>query len=288
MAAVSPPHRSYGAIAEHTGTSQLVMVGAPATNITKLSIETWLWNGSVWSLYSGKSPNSRTNHTMSYDGTNIVLFGGKNNSNHLGDCWTWNGSSWNKYGGTTPSPRTGGSLAYLSGTGAIHFGGKDLSTHYAETWVWTGSAWTKSPATGPAARVNACLAGGTTYALLFGGSNSSGLLNDCWKFQNNTWTQVPNTVPARSGAVMCYDATNSNYVLFGGIGGNGYLNDTWIFSTATNTWSKKQLSVSPVAREGAVMSYDSTRGNVMMFGGHNILGALNDTYIWTGSAWVVQ
>jgi len=100
----------------------------------------------------------------------------------------------------------------------------------------------------------------------------------------------------RWGAAMAYDANalDRYVVLFGGEGPNGPLGDTWIFQGGewTNaTPSTPNATNTPTPRYGAAMTYDSSDGYVLLFGGASgpIAGAsdpfLNDTWEFVHGAW---
>ncbi len=89
---------------------------------------------------------------------------------------------------------------------------------------------------------------------------------------------------ARDGASMATEP-NGNVILFGGYAPNGssHFDDTWIWDGST--WTDVTPVNSPPARAFAPMVYDSTNGNVVLFGGNGDSGHLNDTWIWDGTTW---
>ncbi len=75
-------------------------------------------------------------------------------------------------------------------------------------------------------------------------------------------------------------------------GFSNFLNETWTFNgSGTPNWTDQSVSLinstGPLpGRINATMAYDGY--NVMMFGGQgaeNSVGVLNDTWIWSGTAW---
>ena len=114
---------------------------------------------------------------------------------------------------------------------------------------------------------------------------------------NPTWTELfPVTnPPARHGDPIACDPTTGNVVLFGGAGPSGseILNDTWLWNGTT--WTQVDdtgdpgctttCTASPPVRAFATMVYDPTTGNVVLFGGQNGSGTLNDTWLWNGTTW---
>jgi hypothetical protein len=115
------------------------------------------------------------------------------------------------------------------------------------------------------------------------------LYGDTWVWREG-WRQLsPATSPSpRLGAAMAYDATGGDVVLFGGSTVNDsagtYLNDTWTWDGVT--WTQQFPAVSPPARQCSTpgMVYDGVTGTVLLFGGGNSTGNLDDTWIWDGKA----
>jgi hypothetical protein len=168
------------------------------------------------------------------------------------------------------------------------FGGGGLN----DTWTWNGSDWQQlHPATQPPARSSASM----TYdsrrneMLLFGGVGSDGkLLNDTWTWNGNDWTRHQATLspPPLSGASIAFDSAQGHAVLFGGLT-NGdrvgtLLSQTWLWNG--QQW-EQHAGLAPEARTGASMSWDEARNKIVLFGGTNGVGALDDTWIWEQGTW---
>jgi hypothetical protein len=126
---------------------------------------------------------------------------------------------------------------------------------------------------------------------MFGGTNGLLDLGDTWTWNGTAWTSAatPLGLGARSYAGSAYDSTNHVVVLFGG---NCQLlilgcadNDTWTWSPTTQTWTQAQANSllgpgpnQPSKRYGAMLAYDSTLHQVIMFGGFDGANYLNDTW----------
>ena len=131
---------------------------------------------------------------------------------------------------------------------------------------------------------------GTTHSsLFFGGAIPGELYGDTWIWRVGWHHLSPATSPSpRFGAAMAYDATAGNVVLFGGSTVNNsagtYFNDTWTWDGVT--WTQQFPLVSPPARQCSTpgMVYDGVTGTVLLFGGGNSTGNLDDTWIWDGKA----
>jgi len=128
----------------------------------------------------------------------------------------------------------------------------------------------------------------TGVTLLFGGDSGT-VLADLWAWNGTTWTNVTpatGSPPARYGHAMVYDVARDRTVVFGGTAGinyTDYLADIWEWDGAA--WTNATPMSGPIARSGHGMTYDTTAGRVVMFGGG--VGGLvrNDTWAWNGAIW---
>lgn len=266
--------------------------------------ETWIFTGTDWTNLSTNTINSspiplRANGVMSYDGTNVMLFGGQGGSSSTGglnDTWLWNGTTWSQATPTTaPFARWNAEAAYIGSNTVVMFGGCNLLYNILETWAWNGStkAWSQvavANGAGPAARTSHMFAGDTSSkAVLFGGQGTNSQFNDTWTYTTAAgWVQLnPATSPSvRSNGNLVYDSVNSIWVLFGGSNEYYYDTATWTFNGTT--WTKAVTggtSATPPGRVGAQMAFDVTSGKTILFGG---IGAnnsypLNDTWSFNGA-----
>ncbi len=92
---------------------------------------------------------------------------------------------------------------------------------------------------------------------------------------------------ARAGVVLALDQASGQVLLFGGIG-TGVDADTWVFAPPPPTsagWAQVKNAPALNDHEAAMEAYDAATGQLVLFGGAQPGGALNQTYVWTGSAW---
>ena len=87
---------------------------------------------------------------------------------------------------------------------------------------------------------------------------------------------------------MAYDAARERVMFFGGSGADsGFLfalGDTWTWDGSD--WTQMCFQCGVPSRNSHAMAYDSTRSQVVMFGGMGAdLKVLNDTWVWDGSKW---
>jgi hypothetical protein len=195
----------------------------------------------------------------------------------------------------------------------IIFGGLTFSpdspplTHFNDVWYLNNASkpaanlnWVKENPTGPApsarAGHSAVYAPASNRMIVFGGAEgyAAPCDNDLWILQNANgsggkpaWVKVTpaGTAPSpRNGHRAIYDAATNSMVVFGGNDCfSTNFNDTWILTnadgtTGTPTWSLL-ASGGPPARVGHVQTYDPISNRMIIFGGANQSGFLNDVWI---------
>jgi len=153
--------------------------------------------------------------------------------------------------------------------------------------TWTQTAATRDyPVLGFASMAYDPTDGTVVY---FGGSDQDTAYDTTWTGNGATWTQeVPATSPpGRYSASMAYDPSIGKIVLFGGSNGScdGCLfNDTWAWDGTT--WTELHPATSPPARLGASMVFDSSLGQLVLFGGNPLTGSyFADTWTFDGTTW---
>ena len=129
--------------------------------------DTWTWDGFTWiqrpPLSSQNSPSVRESQAMAYDSAHseVVLFGGADFNNPLGDTWTWDGFTWTQMSPqSSPSARYAHAMAYDSARGqTVMFGGTlpgvlagitIIISDAGDTWTWNvgGGGGGATPAIG--------------------------------------------------------------------------------------------------------------------------------------------
>ncbi len=136
------------------------------------------------------------------------------------------------------------------------------------------------------------------FMIVLSGESLTGLRTGLWAARAGTpsWfdlerlnqqAQLPPPVipPARTGATMAYDGVRQKLVLFGGHAQAGYLNDTWEWSYAEGWIQRTNLAMSPSARSGARMVFDTTAGRIVLFGGQTATSVAGDTWEYDGGTW---
>lgn len=238
---------------------------------------TWRWAVAGWlELQPATAPPPRLEPALADDAGRgrVLLFGGWDGSQFLGDTWEWDGSDWvEHFPAISPPPNTGHAMAYDPVRRRVVLWG-GLRAAPATTWEWDGSAWSAvATPRGPSDRARSAMAfdAASRRVLLFGGLGT-GVLGDTWAFDGLTWTQLFPTRSPRPRALhgMTYDATRQRVVLAGGYDAAGIAPGSsalefWDWDGAE--WTGRAPALNPPHLEGASASvaYDAERGAVIGF-----------------------
>lgn len=147
--------------------------------------------------------------------------------------------------------------------------------------------WSRSPVHGIAPRRpfrahSATLGDETVY--LFGGCDPKGCFRELWTFDTETmcWShpRVAGEVPSARRAHSACMIDHTLYIFAGGDGPH-YFNDLYVLDTLSLRWSKPQpgvqvLGTAPSPRRAHTAN--SWNGQMIVFGGGNGVGALNDVH----------
>ena len=224
---------------------------------------------------------------MTYDSVTqkVVLFGGYDGTNYLGDTWLWDGSTlqWMEATPDHRPPAVTGPMLFPDSNGSADlFGGFDGQFFQLTMWQWKNSDWTQLfPGTVPSARAAAAVATNTStgQVVMFGGIADVNP-NNTWTYDGTTWTLESPAVqpPLVRAASAAFDPALEGVILFGGRSGGVDQNTTWLWDQAGATWIQLSPVQSPSARDGAGMTYDAALNRVILFGGQDSNGYFNDTW----------
>jgi hypothetical protein len=307
--AAKPSPRWGGAIADDPANHVVVLFGGRGMT-DGYNGDTWLWNGTEWSqVFSAHSPSPRDGAAATYDPINhvVLLFGGSN-GNALSDTWVWDGKDWTAKSPTkSPPPRRYGRLAFDSARGnAVLYGGFDGMD---DTWTWDGTSWTeRHPGnTPPGYREATPFPAQMAYdaarkvivfvVAVHHASETAKDTAETWTWNGSTWTAPATPTPLRYNYGLAYDQKRSVIVLAGGWAQHEDGTTTWGWNGASWTGlAGPMIGLSPPTRSTAPSSnpwprsanfaYDSTRGEVMLFGGGTTGLGSSDTWTWNGRSWV--
>jgi fructose-1,6-bisphosphatase len=246
-------------------------------NRTFISASSNIWTEEI-TLNAIGSPVSRWGHSMVYDGTRVIMFGGTTASGPVNDLWWYNpaANTWAQQTptGVQPPARYNHSMVW-DGTRVIMFGGNG-DAYYNDLWFYNPAAntWAQQTPTGgpPNTRYGHSMVYDGTRVIMFGGRISYVAANDLWFYNPtaNTWAQqTPTGGPpnARYNHSMVWDGTR--VIMFGGNVNGTYYNDLWWYNPTNNTWTQQTpIGGPPNARYGHSMVWDGTR--VIMYGGLSV------------------
>jgi hypothetical protein len=262
--------------------------------------ETWEWNGAGWrQIDTPNTPSARERLAMAFDVQlgQVVLVGGASLELVDGlfevplsqpDRWTWDGAVW-----TEQAPIAAGvqdhALVYdPSANELLLFGGSQCDFSFDPTFCfpvlapdsllsgYTGEALPVSSPS-PPARLEHAMAFDVSRgkAVLFGGKNDFGSLDDTWEWNGveHSWRQAGPAVGsgprARNSHALGYLPETDDIILFGGELGTGgaptMSAETW--SWDGSDWRDLSPPGAPAARRAHALSYDASRGQLLLFGG---------------------
>jgi hypothetical protein len=122
------------------GTKSILVFGGAGSGVPIYG-DTWLWNGTAWTLQKpAHSPTSRFAAAMTC-GPQPLIYGGWGDYQGLAldDTWSWEGTDWQLLSAHGPGAKP---VPMLFG---VFDGSRDLvfaGTMPGEIWAWNGSGWT--------------------------------------------------------------------------------------------------------------------------------------------------
>lgn len=252
---------------------------------------------------TGTSPGPRSAHVAVYDPVNdrMVIFGGANATQYLGDTWSLSfqgGPHWQQVSSSSnPSGRVLASGLYDPALGGMWMFGGYSGTDYNDVWfldLAASPSWTLKSTSGtpPSARWGhaAILDPVSSRMIIFGGVDLHEWLDEVWSLSLGSppnWSQLhPDTDPSatepprRWGHSVFLDAKTDRLLIFGGADQANTPNNQ-IFGlplTLTSGWSSvNPVGTPPSARYVHASAYDSKRDREIIVAGFD--GAfLNDVW----------
>lgn len=277
----------------HAGLQRVVLFGG--NNLTDDLNDLWQWDGAVWTpLGAVNPPPARRNHAMVYDSVRerLVMFGGRRTSPQLrlGDTWEWFSGEWEqRLAGVPGDAIEGHAMAFDEARGdTVLFGGRVSNGELSgPTWGLSDQPWLVLRLTGqvPPARYGHVMGYDSVrgVTVLFGGRTSSPPLHhplrDLWEWEGtDTWVQrtTLDGPEGGDGYAWAFDNDRGVFVLFG-----NNRPETWEWNGTE--WTLRKV-ISPPARWGPGMTYDSIRRRVVLWGG-SIGGWTADLWEFDGLAW---
>lgn len=275
-----PGPRSLAGMAYDGARHELVMFGG--LNVFLANRETWVSDGSSWTLASSTGPSARYGHAMAYDPARgvVVLFGGFAGAAYSGETWEWDGAAWTLRAGAGPSGRLLSAMAYDGSLGGlVLFGGRGSSGVLGDTWLLNGSGWHQLAVSAPSARDGHAMATDPVSgrATLFGGSVGG---DELWAMTDAGWELVDaGGAPGElERAVLVGDTHRDTLVLAGGqTPGGDREPSTWEWDGLG--WTRRSMA-GPGARSDAAGAFDPALGSTEIFGGLDDDGTKSDAWSW--------
>lgn len=295
VASGGPTARSDHAMAFDSARNLTVMFGRKGL----YGADTWEWNGTTWTqaTWGGLGPLHGAN-SMTYDSSRnrIVMTDGYGVLYwiHISQLWEWDGLTWTRVSQHIPTYHP--ALAFDSARNeVVGFGGlqkyaQSYNIFYPEnsTFLWDGNALTRASAPPPIERSFHAMAYDSLRgkAVLFGGTHSgyNSIFSDGWEWNGVTWSSLTVIPPYLANPSMVYDSLRDKIVMFGTNTNSRTTSETWEWDGLA--WTQA-TAVGPPARRRHSMSYDSTRGKTVIYGGYfqDSSALLNDTWEWDGASW---
>jgi hypothetical protein len=103
-----------------------------------------------------------------------------------------------------------------------------------------------------------------------------------WAFDpaTATWEELLADAPPAHGARMAYDSRSDRLVAFGGDESGPLSDTTSVYDLEANAWTEMDPPRSPSPRSYFAMAYDERSDRVILFGGWDGLGPLDDTWAY--------
>jgi hypothetical protein len=252
-----------------------------------------------WERVTAASPPSaRFDHTITLDpaGQKLVLFGGRDGANTLGDTWVFDLGSraWHEAKPSpAPTPRFGHDATYDPTTRRVLlFAGQGKEGFFNDVWSFdtVSETWRKLETNGPTPvkRYGTAAAVDTRRnQLLITHGFAEGRFDDTWALNlaTNTWTQL--AISGGKPLKRClheavYDGGTDRLILFGGCSsgvGPCPQGDLWTLDPAARAWTEIQpAGKKPAARQNPSLVSDEA-GRVYLFGGETADGPSADVWV---------
>jgi hypothetical protein len=287
----SPPPRSHHSIVYDRARKQIVLFGGYSTD--GMLGDTWTWDGTTWSAYTGVSPPPRRSAQLGYDVVRqrVVLFGGTaattltiGNAPGLTDTWEWDGTAWSERSPATMPPGARSTqLVYDIGRSEMIACISDGPATSAQTWRWDGANWTDLQQPCPSGSDSDSVAVYDPLTMLVTLHTRSRTLHTWNGSQWSSITPVDISMPG-----LAHDGTS--LLLVGGHA-SGTLSDPAGYTNATrvrisSVWgSLTDATLQPPKITQAAAAFAPRHGRALMFGGLAAGVTLDVTWAWTTGGW---
>jgi hypothetical protein len=240
--------------------------------------DTWTISGDSWTqLFPAATPDARSSAAAAYDPglSGVLVFGGYDyyNANpYDNDTWLFSDGNWTQlFPPASPSVRSEASMAYDPALAElVLFGGTDGTSLLNDTWAYAGGGWNRlSTPVAPPELSGASMTydANTSSLVLYGGALSSGDSSATWSF-NGDWT--PLHIPGSPGGQylpMMAQLPNGTVLLATDSNANSSSAPIIVWELSGTGWTPIATTQGPGSRVGGGMTFDSTDGYPLLFGG---------------------
>jgi hypothetical protein len=253
----------------------------------------WSWEGTQWNCVADGGPPGRIDPGFAYDRARhrAVLFGGRQRTavgiNLLADTWEWDGGHWEERDSTGPGPRVHFAMGFDAKRAAVVlYGGGAERGPLGDTWLWNGTQWTRID-DGPPRLADGIVEDPQSGRALLVSAIEDATATDgtapvaIWTLDaNGHWS------PRALGGPRFSPTAPVSRTLGGLLMFAGWEPD---HRTAMHLWNGQAWSTVatdlPGSRRGAAVTFDTRRNCVVLYGGEDTTGILNDTSEWDGRRW---
>ena len=263
--------------------------------------DTWAYDpaeGTWAELAPAISPPPRFGHEAAWvDGIGLVIFAGQAGIAFFGDLWAFDPAavSWSQLPatGALPTPRYG-SCAAIGPDGRlwISHGFTQDQVRFSDTRAYDfgSGTWTDETPTAGGRPVERCLHGcwwtDAGELTLYAGQTTGTLaLDDRWALADGAWTRVEGTLPAARNLYARARVDDATLVFGGQAVDGAYLDDLWVLRDGqvdAEPIEPTGEATRPTGRAGAELVIDAARDRVLLFGGRNADGVLDDLWSLAG------
>jgi N-acetylneuraminic acid mutarotase len=299
-----PPERASHTTVWDPTTSQMLVFGG-SRNSNRFN-DLWAYRPGInsWAqlMPSGLLPPARGGHTAVWDAAHsqMLVFGGANNSGYLNDLWAYrpDSNSWVPLtpSGAVPAPRISHSAVWdpITGLMLVFGGGTGGFGYVNDFWAYysVDNFWIRLEAAAPPkarSQHTAVWDSSANQMLVFGGSYNVpeifDYFRDLWAYRPGLgWFALASDNSSRQGHTAVWDTSASQMLVFGGDTPFFATNELRAYQPTSNTWTG--VSTTPPARAGHAAQWDPTVGQLLVFGGSSNGSVFNDLRAYRpGSSW---
>ena len=270
----------------------------PSNELWAFDLAAFDLNDGAWTRLqpTGEPPAPRFGHTATWvDDVGLVVWSGQGRgSEFFDDLWVFEpaANSWRQLPslGAVPSARYG-SCASLGPDSELWISHGFTDTgRFSDTrsYEFATGTWTDRTPLGdvPVERcLHDCFWSSEAQLVLYGGQTTGvAALGDLWAYDLALGEWTPGADPEAAARQLYSLASPPDgreaFVYGGGDVDGGFLSDMWVIDPVTLEMVAVEVNPGPAPRSGATLLDDDVRARLLMFGGRNEEGLLNDFWVY--------